>query len=288
MSNPKMTDISLPFLLPSLFLRGRLVRLQEVSSKILGQHAYSFPVAKILSELLAAGATLSGLLKYEGVFALQTQSSGPISFVVVEVTHEGFMRGYAQLKSQDLSEEGTFKDLLGQGYLAFTVDQGLKVERYQGIVSLNHETLSHAIEHYFQQSEQLRTRIYIASASTEKGIWKSSALLLQQMPSENVHEETWNHMEALLNTLSPQEFLDFSTPCATLLYRLFHEVNVEIFDPVPFKAQCRCSKDRIKSFLATLSSSEIEELLVNGHLKIVCEFCNHQYEFERSDLMTVH
>ncbi len=288
MSNSKMTDISLPFLLPSLSLRGRLVRLQDVSSKILHQHAYALPLEKILSDLLAAGALLSGLLKYEGVFTLQTQSSGPMSFAVVEVTHEGHIRGYAQLKSQDLSKNVTFKDLLGHGYLALTVDQGLKVERYQGIVSLNHETLSQAIEHYFQQSEQLRTRIYIASEKTKKGLWKSTALLLQQMPSEDVNEEIWNHMEALLSTLLPQEFLDFSIPCETLLYRLFHEVGVELFKPVSFKAQCRCSKERIKSFLATLSLTEIDELLVNGRLKMVCEFCNHQYEFERSDLMTLH
>ena len=283
-----MTDISFPFLLSSLFLRGRLVRLADVSSKIVDQHAYSFPIAKIVAEFLAAGATLSGLLKYEGIFTLQTQSSGPLSFVVVEVTHEGHMRGYAQFKPQDLSEDATFKDLLGHGYLAFTVDQGLKVERYQGIVALNHETLSDAIEHYFHQSEQLGTRIYIASEKTEDGGWKSSALLLQQMPTKNVDEETWNHIEALLNTLSPQEFLDFTTPCETLLHRLFHEVNLEIFDSTSFKAQCRCSEERVKSFLATLSPSDIEDLLVNERLKIVCEFCNHEYEFKRSDLMTVN
>ena len=281
-------DISIPFLLPRFSLRGRLVRLQDINAKILSQHSYPFPVAKALAEFLAAGATLAGLLKYKGVFTIQTKSSGPVNLAVVDVTHEGHVRGYAQFNAKKIRQEDTFRELFGRGYLAFTVDQGLMTDRYQGIVTLNHETLSYALEHYFDQSEQLETRLFIASTKTAENIWKSAALLLQQMPSKKVDEETWDHIGALLNTLSPEEFLDFSIPYETLLHRLFHEGGITVFDPVPLKAQCRCSKERIKIFLSTLTSDEIEELLEKGQLKMTCEFCNHHYEFNRQDLMTVH
>lgn len=282
------TDISTPFMLSHFPLRGRLVRLQEVTTTILSQHAYPFPVAKVLADLLAAGATLASLLKYEGVFTIQTKTSGPIGLAVIDVTHKGDMRGYAQFKVQEIKPEDTFKELLGSGYLAFTVDQGVVTDRYQGIVSLGHETLSHALAHYFDQSEQLETRLFIASEKTEEGIWKSAALLLQQMPSQRVSEETWNHVGALLNTLSPREFLDFSIPYPTFLHRLFHEGGLTVFDPMILNAQCRCSEERIKVFLASLPSDEIEDLLEKGRLKMTCEFCNHHYEFDRKDLMTVH
>jgi molecular chaperone Hsp33 len=108
------------------------------------------------------------------------------------------------------------------------------------------------------------------------------------MPSKKVDEDIWNYIDSILATLSPKEFLDFSIPYEKLLYRLFHEGGVADFDPVPLTAKCRCSRERIKDFLNTLSSDEIESLLEKGHLKMTCEFCNHIYEFDRQDLMTVH
>lgn len=288
MSNHEEQDISIPFLLPRFSLRGRLVRMQTLNDEILSQHDYPDPIAKVLTELLAASATLASLLKYQGVFTLQTKTSGPLNLVVIDVTHEGNVRGYAQFKPDEIMENDTFKNLIGKGYLAFTVDQGLKTERYQGIVTLDHETLSHALEHYFHQSEQLETKIFITSEKIGDGSWKSAALLLQQMPAEKVNEEIWDYMESILITLSPKEFLDFSTPYETLLYRLFHEGDVTVFDPLLLRAKCRCSEERIKEFLTTISSDEIESLLENGHLKMTCEFCNHHYEFDRKDLMTVH
>lgn len=282
------TDISIPFILPHFSTRGRLLRLQEVSTSILNQHNYPFPIGKVLAELLCASAALAGLLKYEGVFTLQTKSKGPIELLVIDITHTGKMRGFTQFNEKAIKKNDTFSDLFGEGYLAYTVDQGAHLDRYQGIVKLHHESLSSAIEHYFSQSEQLKTKIFVASEKTDKGKWKSSALLLQQMPSQNVDEESWNHIDALLGTLSQEELLDFSVPYETLLWRLFHEGGIMIFESMPLKAKCRCSQERIKTFLETLSSEEIDELLENGQLKMTCEFCNHTYTFDRKDLMTVH
>lgn len=288
MANDGNIDLSIPFLLPQFSLRGRLVRLQNLNNEILGKHNYPDPVAKILAEFLATGAALAGLLKYEGVFTLQTKTSGPLKLVVVDVTHEGKIRGYVQFNPQEIMANGTFKELLGKGHLAFTVDQGLHAERYQGIVPLIHDTLSQALEYYFHQSEQLETKVLIASEKTEEGIWKSAILLLQQMPSKKVDEEIWNYIDSIFTTLLPQEFLDFSIPYEKLLYRLFHEGGVTTFDSLLLQAKCRCSRERIKVFLSSLTSVEIESLLEKGHLKMTCEFCNHQYEFDRKDLMTIH
>lgn len=263
------------------------MRLQDVSTTIVGQHDYPAPVAKILAEFLAAGATLAGLLKYEGVFTLQTKTSGPLSLAVIDMTHQGNLRGYAQFKATQIHPKDTFQKLFEKGYLAFIVDQSLKAERYQGIVSLNHETLSLALEHYFEQSEQLQTRICIFSKE-EKGVWKSGALLLQELPTQRPDEDAWAYADAILKTLSSEEFLDFTIPYETLLTRLFHEGGLTLYDPVPLKAKCRCSAERIKIFLDTLPPEEIEDLLENGQLKITCEFCNHHYKFDRKDLMTVH
>jgi molecular chaperone Hsp33 len=288
MKPENQVDLSIPFLLPDFSMRGNLVRLSTVSTQILTKHTYPPNVENILCDLLAAGAALSGLLKYEGIFTLQTKTSGPIGFAVVDVTHNGHLRGYVQVRDNLPSEKSTFKELLGRGYLTFTVDQGLKVDRYQGIVSLNHESLIESLEHYFEQSEQTGTKIFLASEKNQAGEWKCGALVLQQLPTKVKDGEPWDFIEAILKTLSPQEFLNFETTYETLLYRLFNEVGVQVFEPKPLIAQCRCSKERIRTFLSTLKTDEIEELLEKGQLKMTCEFCNHVYTFDRKDLMTVH
>lgn len=288
MTDKTNADISIPFLLPKFSLRGRLIRLDTLNKNILSQHNYPDPVGQILSELLAVAASLASLLKYEGVFTLQTKTSGSLKLVVIDVTHEGYIRGYAQFNPEEMLHAGSFKNHIGAGYLAFTVDQGLKVERYQGVVPLEHETLAQAVEHYFNQSEQLETKIFIASEKTEDGSWKSAALLLQQMPATKIEDDTWTYIDALFATLSHKEFLDFSMPYETLLHRLFHEGDVTVFDPASLQAKCRCSQERIKTFLTTLPSDEIENLLEKGHLKMTCEFCNHVYKFDRNDFMTIH
>lgn len=288
MTHSSNTDVSVSFLLPYLSLKGRLVRLKDVSTSILSQHDYPDPVARALANLLSAGASLAGLLNFQGILTLQTKTSGPINLSVVDVTHDGNLRGYAQFDPKKIKPDAKFAELFGKGYMAFTIDQGSQTDRYQGIVELQQESLSQTLEHYLSQSEQLETRILLATTQTENKEWQTTALLLQQLPSKEVSPESWEHIRALLGTLSDKEFLDFSIPTESLLTRLFHEVGLEIFDPVPLNAKCRCSKERIKAFLATLSEDEIESLLEKGQLKMTCEFCNHHYVFDRKDLMTVH
>lgn len=288
MTSETNTDISIPFVLPEINLRGRLSRLEHVNEVVLKQHDYPENLEQILSELLAASAVLSGLLKYEGVFTLQTKTSGAVKMVVIDITHRGEMRGYAQFNTQAVENKKGFQSLMGEGYLAFTVDQGLKVDRYQGIVTLNQQTLSDALEHYFDQSEQLKTRILIMSEQNQENIWKSSALLLQQMPTHEMSDDAWAYVDAILGTLNPKEFLDFEMPYERLLTNLFHEGGISLFPPLTLIEKCRCSEERIKSFLQTLTEDELETLLENRQLKMTCEFCNHNYIFDRKDLMTVH
>lgn len=288
MNNHPQIDISVPFILPLFSARGRLVRLEDVSTNIINQHNYPFPIAKILAEVLSTSAALAGLLKYEGIFTLQTKSQGPIKLLVVDMTHTGNMRGYAQYKKEHVQEGDRFSQLFKEGYLVFTVDQQKNADQYQGIVELHRESLSSAIEHYFDQSEQLKTKIIIASQMSEDQKWKTSALLLQQLPTEEVNEESWNHMEALLGTISEQEILDFSIPYETLLFRLFHEASIVTYDSSQIQAKCRCSKDKVETFVRSLSPSESEGLFENGRLQITCEFCNHTYMFNQKDFKNLH
>lgn len=283
-------DLVQPFQLESNALRGRLVRLGPALDLILHQHAYPAPVAALLAEAITIAAALGTSLKYDGVFTFQAKGDGAVRLLVADVTSEGGLRAYAQ------TQEGAKLDavtpdtkLLGKGYLAFTVDQKLKDDRYQGIVTLEGGTLAEVVQHYFRQSEQLPTGLVVAVRRDAQGRWRGGCLMLQQMPKEGgiapdkdtSHEDDWHHAMTLMGTCTPEELTDRNLPPNDLLYRLFHEEGVRVYDPHGFRHQCRCSEVRVKDMLRALPRDEIEALAVDGLVIVTCEFCNKSYKFDR-------
>jgi molecular chaperone Hsp33 len=293
--NPLDDDIVQPFQIDASHLRGRLVRVGPVLDEILSKHAYPEPVARLLGETITLAITLAGALKYEGIFTLQTKGDGPISLMVADVTSTGDIRGYAQfdaerLAAADIASTAPVPALLGNGYLAFTVDQGEHTERYQGIVELSGDTLSDGIQHYFRQSEQLDTGIKVAVAFTDLG-WRGGALMLQRLPEDQVQRtlgsdvaDDWRRAMVLMGTCTDPEMLDPNLPANDLLFRLFHEDGVRVWAPTNLNASCRCSRDRVATVLASLPRDEIADLKVNGNVEVTCEFCNSTYTFDDAQL----
>jgi molecular chaperone Hsp33 len=184
-------DVIQPFQLDPFALRGRLVRLGPTVDRILAQHDYPKPVATLLGEAITLAVLLAGALKYDGVFTLQTKGDGPVRLLVADVKTDGAVRGYAQydatrlgdIEQGDDGESPSVPELLGSGYIAFTVDQGDDTERYQGIVSITGSTLAECAQHYFRQSEQLQAGLKLAVGRTgEEGTWRAGGLMLQRVP----------------------------------------------------------------------------------------------------------
>ncbi|GAB4355063.1 MAG: Hsp33 family molecular chaperone [Kiloniellaceae bacterium] len=287
-----------PFLIESSGIRGRLLRLEGVCDRILARHAYPEPVARLLAEMLALCGALASLIKYEGVFTLQASGDGPLRMMVVDVTSDGEMRGYAGFDQARvdalIAETGgkpTVPQLCGTGYLAFTVDQGSYSERYQGIVALTGATLAECLQHYFMQSEQLQSGIVLA-AGRRGSHWVSAALVLQRLPEEAVHaiedEDDWRRAMVLQASCSEDELLDDRLSFHDLLYRLFHEEGVRVFDARPLTDGCRCSREKLERVLRTMPRGEIEDLKVDGAVEVTCEFCTTRYRFDDGDLDCIY
>ncbi len=291
-------DVVQPFLIESSGIRGRLLRLEHVCDQILSRHAYPEPVAQLLAEMLALCGGLASLIKYDGVFTLQANGDGPLRMLVVDVTSQGEMRGYAGFDQDRIATlmtaaEGrpTVPQLFGKGYLAFTVDQGSYSERYQGIVALTGDTLADCLQHYFMQSEQLQSGIVLA-AGRRGPHWLSAALVLQRLPEEAIHaiedEDDWRRAMVLQASASEDELLDDQLAPNDLLYRLFHEEGVRVFEPRPLTEACRCSRDKLESVLKTMSREELNEMKVGDAVEVTCQFCTKVYRFDDADLDRIH
>jgi molecular chaperone Hsp33 len=286
-STERTTDLIQPFQLDVSNIRGRAVRLGSALDELLGLHDYPRAVEQMIAEVAVATVLLASLLKYEGVFTLQAKGSGPVSLLVVDVTTAGDVRAYARYDAERLAavEMPSFQSLVGQGYLAFTVDQGENSEGYQGIVALTGPTLADALAHYFEQSEQLLTAAKLAARHYPDG-WRAGAVLIQHLPeedegrikkSEAENEEDFNRARILMSTVAEVELLDRTLDLNSLLYRLFHEEQVRVFTPHAIQRGCRCSAERVERALASIAPEELEDLKVDGEIVVTCEFCSSRY-----------
>jgi molecular chaperone Hsp33 len=295
---PLSDDLVQPFRIDPFALRGRLVRLGPTVDTILSQHEYPEPVAAILGEAITLAVVLAGALKYDGIFTLQTKGDGPVRLIVADVSTAGAVRGYAQYDSARLDEiagrtgqSPSVPQLCGGGYIAFTVDQGENTERYQGIVELTGATLAECAQHYFRQSEQIQAGIKLSAARAEGGMWRAGGLMLQRVPPEGGYtmiaddvEDGWRRAMVLMSSATADELTDPDLAPQRLLYRLFHEETVRVFDIQQVEARCRCSRERIAGILRSFPQKDIDELREDKVTTVTCEFCNTTYEFDRDEL----
>ena len=276
-------DFVLPFQVDGLNIRGRVARLGPALDTILRQHAYPRPVSRLLGEAMALAAAVGTSLKFDGVFSVQAKGNGPIKLLVVDVTSAGHLRGYAQLAGKPIAaDERRLDRLVGKGQLAFTVDQGPDTERYQGIVALGEDTLAGAADHYFKQSEQLSTRLILASGLGTA--WRSTALMVQRLPGESPDPDAWNRTLHLLESLTEDELLDPDLRSEDLLYRLFHAEGARVFPARPVEARCRCTRERAEGALRLVPESDLPELMVDGRFIVTCQFCNASNIFSEEEM----
>jgi molecular chaperone Hsp33 len=278
-------DLLHRFVIENTRVRGEMVHLQASWQAVLERHQYPQNVRTILGEAFAACALLSATIKYDGSLILQIRGDGPLHLLVVQATPQGTLRGLARWNGE--VPEHNLQDIFGQGQMVMTIESP-DGEPYQGIIGLQGEHIKDAIEAYFNQSEQLHTRLWLAADDTH-----SSGFLIQEMPANKAEliepdksKNDWEHAEHLANTLSKDELLSLST--MEILHRLFHQQDIRLFEPSPMSFRCGCSTERIEQMILALGLQEARELIEEeGEIKVDCEFCNAQYRFDNIDIETL-
>jgi len=307
-------DAVIPFEVDALDLRGRLTRLGPALDDILSKHAYPAPVGKLLAEAIVLTTLLSSSLKFDGRFILQTRTDGPVSFLIVDFKAPDRLRAYARYDESRLKRGMGSGALLGRGHLAMTIDQGPDMSRYQGMVALDGGGLEAAAHEYFLRSEQIPTRVRIAVGEEWRGgdgtgvkhRWRAGGILMQFLPKAPerarqadldpgdapegtlahtvAEDEAWVEGRSLIATVEDVELIDPDLSGERLLYRLFHERGVRVFNPLPLTARCSCSRDAVSSMLKSFSPKDRADMVENGAISVTCEFCNATYRFAPSEI----
>ena len=287
-------DLIQPFLIEESGLRGRFIRMGPTVSDVIGRHNLPPTVQSLMAEFVALASALSAMLKFDGVFTLQAKGNGPVSLMAADVTSDGGVRAYASV-GDDVPDEADIQGspvprLFGAGYLAFTVDQGEHAELYQGIVELQGATLIDCVHHYFQQSDQFSAAITMAAEKDGKGGWRAGALMLQRLPEDELSfrkeemDEAWRRATILMSSCEKSELTSDTLSAHQLLFRLFHEDGVRVFDALPLRFSCQCSRDRGEGILNLLSAAEIEDYKIDGRISVKCEFCSTEEWFNAAQI----
>jgi len=288
-----------PFHLHLKPVRGRLIRLGPLADALLTRHGNHPIVTRLAGEALALTAGLAGALKYRGSFSLQAKGDGPVTMLLADCTEGGALRGYARAEPEalaavlDATGEATAAALLGKGYMAFTCDQGGDMDRYQGIVGIEGETLAEMTDTYFRTSEQLRTHVRLACAKTPAG-WRASAFIMERVAGEGgidpeldatSREEAWRTALALAGTLTDAELLDDSLSSPQLLHRLFHAEGLALDRARALSYGCRCSRAKLAGVLGGFGADDLDHMAQeDGAITMTCEFCNLDFRFERGEV----
>lgn len=274
------------YLFTDAHARGELVQLSSSFKSIIKNHNYPAGVEKLLGELLSATCLLTATLKFEGDITVQLQGDGPVGYMSVSGNNNQQMRGIAKMAEETSAE--TLQTLIGKGTMIITIRPSVG-EAYQGVVALDKETLADCLAHYFEVSEQIPTKIWLFSDTKQQ---LSAGALVQLLPDgdgsiENKEQQLsdFEHLCQLTNTIKGEEV--FSLEAEALLYRLYHQEQVNIFEPQAVTYVCGCSADKCLSAISQIEPSEIKAILAEqGKISMTCDYCITTYDFDELSLQS--
>jgi len=268
-------DILNRYLFDDLHVRGELVQLSESYQQIIAAHNYPVGVRQLLGELVAATCLLTATLKLEGEIVVQLQGDGPIGYLVVNGDHQQNMRGIARL-TEETTATG-LKDLIGKGNMVITI-RPTKGEPYQGIVALEKDTLAECLGHYFEVSEQIPTKIWLFHNDESQQVAGCLVQLLPDGDDKAKQLTDFEHLCQITNTIKAEEV--FTLDAQTLLYRLYHQEKVRIFEPQAVNYQCSCSEEKCLAAIAQVEPKELASIIKEqGKVSMTCDYCLTTYDF---------
>lgn len=276
-----MSDCLQTFLFENTDIRGAIVSLDHSLADMFSGQTYEPAKQKLLAEFAAANILLSSHIKFEGRVSLQARGGQMLNLIMTESTDNLDYRGI--IEGESSIQDQSFSDTLAGGTLTITIAPE-KGQQYQGVVPLQSASLAECLSDYFQQSEQLPSWFTFSHSEN-----KVTAMMLQALPAQvcadkEQREEDWNRLTHFASTLKPEEVATLSHE--ELLYRLYHEESVRLFDEKPAHYHCNCSKERMERGLISLGNDELNTIVEEqGDISTQCHFCNTEYHFTKSDIL---
>jgi molecular chaperone Hsp33 len=271
-------------------IRGHLVHLDAAWQALTEHRDYPADIRDLLGEAVAASLLLAATIKFDGVLSLQLQGDGFVHLLLAQCTSGLGVRGLARYQEdaeRAVAPTAELAELIGAGNLTVTLETDEGAQRYQGIVPITGERLAESLQGYFENSEQLPTRLWLYADAQG-----ASGMLLQRLPGDGRGgspaadaevDDAWRRVQLIADTLTPEELSTLAD--REILRRLFNEDDLRLFDPSPVYFRCRCSRERVAGMLQGLGETETRAIIAErGQVEVRCDFCNRAYVFDAVDV----
>jgi len=285
-------------------IRGHLVHLDASWRALIEHRDYPEAIRTVLGEAVVAALLLAATIKFDGVLSLQLQGAGPVHLLLAQCTAGLGVRGLARYRDDAIAaamaagtDGGGVEALIGAGNLTVTMESDDGAQRYQGIVPISGARLADSLQGYFENSEQLPTRLWLHA--DQHG---AAGMLLQRLPEDGARDagardpgkrapiadsaaidDAWHRVQMIGATLTPEELRTLADQ--QILHRLFNEDDLRLFEPAPVFFRCRCSRERVGGMLQGLGEKETRSILAErGDVEVRCDFCNRAYVFDAVDV----
>jgi molecular chaperone Hsp33 len=266
------------FLFKTLNIRGQVIQLHEAWQAMVKDRHYPEVIEKLLGELTVFSVIMASGMKHKGKITLQIQGSGPVTLLVVEVTHDLKIRGVAKT-NDTVQNKNTLDELLGDGQILVTLENTQTNRHFQSYVERMGQSIQEVCENFLSQSEQQPSKLWLAATHTALG-----GVFIQKMPdSDNLDKDGWNRIQSIATTVKQEELTELDSE--TLLHRLFHEEQVTLFDAQTVQYECPQDKSRIDQMLVGLGEEEVRKLLKEqGEIVIHNEICNFHARYGQAEV----
>lgn len=262
-------------------IRGEIAHLGPSFQRIMQQHDYPKAIHQLLAEMLLSTVLMASMIKFEGQLTAQLVTPGAVKVLVAKCDHNYNVRAYAKFDQTQITPAAPTPSL-NDGKLVITIEHANQ-KPYQSMVKIRDNSIQRSLEHYFSQSEQISTKLWLAVDDH-----RAAGMLLQLLPQPSCsqREQFWEYATVLGETLTPSELLTLDNK--TLLHRLYHEQDVRLFEPSTVQFKCSCSVDKMGQALRMLGIEEAKRLLnEQPRIEVRCEYCNHHYQFDSIDVETL-
>ncbi len=275
----------LPFMFDNIPVRGKVLRLPNLTDQIQALAADESELARLLGELLASAALLAFDLKTAADVTLQIHGDGKLPLLVAQCSRDGILRAYAKKEGPVTPADVKEAQAEAERVFAVTFDTVETGERYQSFVPIQSLAIQESIEAYFERSAQLKTCIRVFCGVDAYGKTSCGAMFLQAMPSKiTVSDDDWKRLGFILDTLKLEEILPGALSETDLLLRLFAEDTVRVFPPHTLTFVHRASRARMENALISLGAETCRELIAEGPIEMTCEFTGTKEIFTLDDL----
>ena len=138
---------------------------------------------------------------------------------------------------------------------------------------------------YFTGADE-QTRRQLFRTHEVDGQPAAGGMLLQVLPAQDAQTNDFEHLATLTETVKAEEL--FTLSATDVLWRLYHEEEVTVYDPQSVEFKCTCSRERCAGALKTLPDEEIDSIMAeDGEIDMHCDYCGTHYVFNSMDIAEI-